>query len=510
MKILDCTLRDGGYYNNWDFSDKHVNTYFSNINKLPIEYIEIGYRSTPQSDYFGKYFYLPDYLLKDIATQASGKKLAIMLNEKNLTPDDINIILPEIKPYVDLVRIAVNPATIDKAVKLAEAIKKLGINISFNLMYMSKYQHDEGLFARISKLDNLLQFVYLVDSYGSMIPDEVSALVQRVKTNCSIEIGFHGHNNMELAFANSLAAMNAGCDIVDSTILGMGRGAGNLKTELMLTYLASIKKVDFDFNVLAKIIENWMPLYEEHQWGTNLPYMVSGAISMPQKDVMEWVTQRFYSYNSIIRALKNQEAGEADNIRLPVFKPNESFENVLIIGGGPSAKEHAVAIKRFVDNQKDICIIHASAKNAGIYQDVDVPQYFCLVGNEGHRLEEVFEDLDNFKGHSILPPFPRKMGTYIPRGIIDKSFELKEISFTSKYKDAHTSLALQTALNLNANTTYVVGYDGYSQKLITPREQALFKENDHIFTSFEMKSKIFSLLPSQYSIPQISIYTLIN
>lgn len=510
MKILDCTLRDGGYYNNWDFSDNLVKSFLTNIAQLPIDYIEVGYRSTPQKPYFGKYFYLPDFVIQDISKIAGNKKLAIMLNEKSMKPEDAKEILPSLKPYVRLIRIAVDPEKFDRAVILAKAIKELGFEISFNLMYMSKYHKNKDFLSKLKGVKDLLSFVYLVDSYGGMIPSDVSELVKQVKYNCSVEIGFHGHNNLELAFANTLAAIDAGCDIVDGTILGMGRGAGNLKTELLLTYLASNKKLHFDFNVLAKIIETWMPLYEEHQWGTNLPYMVSGAISMPQKDVMEWVTQRFYSYNSIIRALKNQEAGEADNIRLPVFKPNESFENVLIIGGGPSAEEHSTVIKRFVEKCTSICIIHASAKNAGIYKDVKVPQYFCLVGNEGHRLEEVFEDLDNFKGHSILPPFPRKMGTYIPRGIIDKSFELKEISFTSKYKDAHTSLALQTALNLNANTTYVVGYDGYSHKLITPREQALFKENDHIFTSFEMKSKIFSLLPSQYSIPQISIYTLIN
>jgi 4-hydroxy 2-oxovalerate aldolase len=509
MKILDCTLRDGGYYNNWDFSDNCIDTYLNNIKKLPINYLEIGYRSNPQKEYFGKYFYLPDFVVERISKKTKGLKLAIMLNEKDIAPPDLDSILSGLAPHVSLIRMAVNPKNISRAIILAKEIKQKGFDVSFNMMYMSKYYNNDLFLNNLTKLNGLAKYIFLVDSYGGMTPDKVEVLIKNVKKYYNNEIGFHGHNNLELAFANALAAIDAGCDVIDSTIMGMGRGAGNLKTELLLTYLASKDIVSFDFNVLAKIIETWLPLYSKYEWGTNLPYMVSGAISMPQKDVMEWVTQRFYSYNSIIRALKNQEAGEVDNIRLPIFKPTKTFDNVLIIGGGSSAEEHATAIKRFIAKQKNICIIHASSKNAALYQSIDVAQYFCLVGNEGHRLEEVFKNFGNFKGQSVLPPFPRKMGTYIPEGIKNSTYELAKISFTDKYVDSHTALALETGKNLKVKTTYLVGYDGYSNNIITRREQALFKENEYNFTKYSENNHLISILPTQYDVNVHSVYNLI-
>jgi 4-hydroxy 2-oxovalerate aldolase len=347
-----------------------------------------------------------------------------------------------------------------------------------------------------------------VDSYGGLLPSQVKEVVEVVKSKCDVTIGYHGHNNLELAFANTLAALDAGCEIVDGTITGMGRGAGNLKTELLLTHLASNGIIDFDFNALSGLVEEWGEMQKNHEWGTNLPYMVSGANSLPQKDVMEWVTQRWYSFNSIIRALHNQKSGEEDNVKLPVFKPKKTFKNVIIIGGGPSAVKHAEAVKQFIKKLDDVCIIHASSKNAKSYEDVHCKQYYCLVGNEGHRLEKVFNDLNHFHGECILPPYPRKMGTYIPEILRDNSFELGEVNFTDKYKDAHTSLALQTAINLRSKTIYLVGYDGYKKEQIDQKEQNLFKENEYVFEKIKNNCILYSVTPSEYDIDVLSIYLL--
>ena len=134
-------------------------------------------------------------------------------------------------------------------------------------------------------------------------------------------------------------------------------------------------------------------------------------------------------------------------------------------------------------------------------------QYYCLVGNEGHRLEKVFNDLNQFHGECILPPYPRKMGTYIPEVLRNNSFELKEVYFTDKYKDAHTALALQTAINLNASSVYMVGYDGYNKSMITSKEQALISENEYLFDLMQKKeATIISILSTNYSLDVDSVY----
>lgn len=510
LEILDCTLRDGGYYTNWDFSKNIVDSYMESMQKLPVDILELGYRSIQQKSYFGKYFYFPDIVVEQIAKQNHFKRLALMFNEKETTPKDLPKMLAGLEGKIDLIRLAVNPANFERAITLAEAIKTKGFNVSFNLMYMSNYYQDNVFFSKLELINGLVEYLNVVDSYGGMLPNQVKELVRNVKMSCTEKVGFHGHDNLELAFANTLAAIDAGCDIVDATILGMGRGAGNLKTELLLTHLISKGEVDFDFNLLSGLVETWTPLREEHQWGTNLPYMVSGANSLPQKDVMEWVTQRYYSFNSIIRALNNQKRGEQDNFRLPIFKPTDSYKNVIIIGGGPNAANHADAIKVFVDKLDDACVVHASSKNAKSYEDVKCKQFYCLVGNEGRRLESVFNDLNFFAGQCILPPFPRKMGTYLPDTIKDKSFELSEVNFTDKFMDAHTSLALQTALDLNAESIYIVGYDGYNSQLITAKERNLISENEYIFKKAIEKVNIVSMTSTNYSLRTESVYSIIS
>ena len=509
FELLDCTLRDGGYYTNWDFEDQLIEKYMAVMQQLPIDILEIGYRSTPQKQYMGKYFYFPDFAIEKIASLNTHKRLALMFNEKNTRPEHLDKMLQGLNGKIDLIRLAVNPENFDRAVELGEAIKKRGFNITFNVMYMSRFYKDQKFLEKLGRLNGLVSYLNLVDSYGGMLPDDVKTLVVNAKEYCKEAVGFHGHDNLELAFASTLAAIDAGCNIVDGTIMGMGRGAGNLKTELLLTHLISKGLVNFNFNLLSSLVEAWTPLHEEYQWGTNLPYMVSGANSLPQADVMEWVTQRFYSFNSIIRALHNQKTGDPDNVKLPVFNPEVSFKNVIIIGGGPNAMLHAEAVKRFIDSMSEVCIVHASSKNAKYYENTNVPQYFCLVGNEGHRLEDVFDNLENFGGQCVLPPYPRKMGTYIPEMAKKVSFELKEVSFTDKYMDAHTSLALQTSLVLNSKNVYLAGYDGYSNEMITSKEQGLISENEYLFSRFEKLVSFSSILTTNYPLDVQSVYSLI-
>ena len=108
MKILDCTLRDGGYYTNWDFNSTIVDSYIKAMNILPIDYLEIGYRNNPSKEYLGKFGYTPVSVLKHIRKICS-KKLAVMINEKNTTPEDLDYLLSPIQEFINMIRIAIDP-----------------------------------------------------------------------------------------------------------------------------------------------------------------------------------------------------------------------------------------------------------------------------------------------------------------------------------------------------------------------------------------------------------------
>lgn len=509
MKILDCTLRDGGYYTSWDFNEKLTDIYFESCNSLPVDYLEIGYRNNPMKHYLGQYFYCPVYLLKEIR-EKSQKKLVIILDEKNVSVANVESLLLPCVGLIDMVRIAIDPSSFSRALILAEEIKKLGFEIGFNVMYMSKWKENNSFLDEIKYVGDVADYFYMVDSYGGVYPSDVKDTIDMVRERTDCKLGFHGHNNLELALINSLTAIDCGAEMIDATITGMGRGAGNVKTELLLTALNAKMQLSVDFDALSNVTDSFEKLQYQHGWGTNLPYMVSGANSLPQNNVMDWVTKRTFSFNSIIRALQNQKLKIDDNKKLPVFSPAKRYTKVLIIGGGTNAVHHSKAIKQFLKDQTDICLIHASSKNANYYQDIDVEQFFCLVGNEGHRMEKVLNDLKGFTGKCILPPFPRLMGTYIPPAFIDKSYELDRIDFFDMYKDSHTALALQTALDLGAKEIIIAGYDGYLEGDITQQERLLTDANETLFNLFNVANGniAYSITPTNYkSLPVVSIYS---
>lgn len=503
MKILDCTLRDGGYYTNWDFDKSQVDQYILALNDLPIDYIEVGYRSPLQKKYVGKYFYLPLYELEDLRSK-SNKKLVIILNEKDVRIKHLEELLSPIKGLVDMVRMAIDPDNIERAIELSREIKKYGFEIGFNVMYMSKWKENKTFLNSLDKVDEVADCFYMVDSYGGVFPEDVKEIINIIREKVSSPLGFHGHDNLQMALANTLTAIEMGVEYIDGTILGMGRGAGNLKTELLLTVLNKRNNLDVNFNALEKAVSAINPLLKKYEWGTNLPYMISGSNSLPQKDVMGWVTTRYYSLNSIVRALDNQKNKLEDNKKYPVCKL-KTIDKVLIIGGGPSVGQNIDGLEKFLKNNPEIAIIHSSSKNASYFRHLSNRQYFCLVGNEGRRMETVLENLSEFNGICVLPPYPRKMGTYVPMAVDAKTYELETIDFGSKYKDAHTMLAMQIAKDLNASTVLLAGYDGYNSfGNISNKELSLIKENEYIFNiASEVFEEFTSLTQTNYPVESI-------
>jgi 4-hydroxy 2-oxovalerate aldolase len=500
MKILDCTLRDGGYYTNWDFENRIVSNYIESFNHLPVEYIEIGYRSKAMQGYLGEYFYCPVHVVEEIFNN-TNKKLVVIINEKDVAAEDASELLHPIKPFVKMVRLAVDPENFERALVLGESVKKLGFELAFNVMYMSNWKSYPSLMDNLSKLEGLADYLYMVDSFGGVFPEDVRNIIKEIRLRTKIPLGFHGHNNLELALINSLVAVENGVEMIDATITGMGRGAGNLKMELLLSVLNAKGLVDFDYNYLSKLTDDFAKLQTHYGWGTNLPYMVSGANSLPQKQVMEWVGKRFYSFNSILRALSNQSKGLKDNRQLPQvdFGSSIKYTGAVIIGGGNSVVLHAKSLSAFLRSRPDIALIHSSSRNAMIFKGLPNDQYFCLVGNEGHRLEEVFGDSGTINGKCILPPYPRKMGTYIPDSVINKSYELQNINFTDKLKDTHTALALQTAVEFGISKVFVVGYDGYYGASMGQKEQEFFQENEYLFDKVgQVGIDCISLTPTKY------------
>ena len=477
--------------------------YILAMNQLPIDYLEVGYRNNPSKEYLGKFGYTPVPVLRHLR-KSSTKKLAVMLNEKSTNPKDLPRLLDPIKGLTDMIRIAIDPKNFDRAVVLAKAVKEKGFEVGFNVMYMSKWQTEyDGFLDKLPMINGIADLFCMVDSFGGITPEELKTIYQEVRGKTTCPMGFHGHNNLQFGLVNTLTAINLGIDYVDATILGMGRGAGNLNMELLLTYLNASHGLKVDFNVLGDVIAAFTPLYEKYHWGTNLPYMLAGANRIPQKEVMDLVTNRVYSFDSIVRGLQNRKDNVKDNAQYPKLSPKK-YENVIIIGGGNTPLEHMEGIKAFIHTLDSVVLVFATARHAGHFLDLEVPQYYCLIGREAKRLKSNVS-AEQFRGTCILPPYPRKLGTDVPDFAELTTYEIDSIDFTENYQDSCTTLAIQTALNMSSENVYVVGYDGYPGSVLSEKEVALTNENMTLFRDYERArgGKMVSLTPSLY--PELEV-----
>lgn len=522
--LLDCTLRDGGYYTNWDFSNSLVQNYIRTMADLPIDYIEIGYRNPTQSGYQGEYYYLPNSSLMSLyQIVKGGPKLAIMLDAKNCNPGDVPNLLNDCRDIVKLVRMAVNPAKIEDGIALAKAVKQCGFEVALNLMYLSKAGDDYSFLSRFEDLENVVDYLYLVDSYGACYPKQVREAVKFAVDNLPQKIGFHGHDNISLAFANVLAAIEAGVDIIDATVLGMGRGAGNLRTELIIAYLAQVFDKPIDLSSLADLLETFQTMKNHYGWGSELPYIVSGLADLPQKDVMEWLGKKRYSTSTVVQALQGKQQNIFPNQTYPKLSDSatnldlQNFKTCVIVGGGSTAVEHSNAISEFVSKQQGL-LIHSSLKNAEVYAKAKIPQILCLPGREAEKLKRLSaEDLHNqFKGY-VLSSSPR-MTSVVPRELSEKTFEVEPITqirdnsqIALMQQDSPLGIGLSIAQALNIESAYLCGFDGYPGGNEVEQELAMEVQDIlEYFTTSNINIRVRSLTPTRYDLQQHSVYALLR
>lgn len=505
--LLDCTLRDGGYYTNWDFPDTIIKDYLEAMNKLPIDYVELGYRSNKNSGYAGAFFYLPQSLI-NICRDICTKKLAIILNEKAVSVDEVKKLLEPCKNVISMVRLAVAPENTYRAIGLARKVRELGFEVGFNVMYASKWEDEFYTKNVIKELNSVANYFYIVDSYGGLFPEDVEQIISKLKQSLTIPIGFHGHNNLEMALINSLTALQAGATIIDATVSGMGRGAGNCKTELLLTLLNKKKDLEVDFDVLHEVTQSFLELHDIYKWGTNLPYMVSGAFSVPQNEVINKVNKRFFSLTSMVNEVSRNNNPESQQ-ELKEFKPAEVAKTALIIGGGKTPGKYAEVLLEFLKENSDILLIFSSSKNVAVFSGLSNMQIHCLSGREGKRLEKNLEKASLQQRKFVTPPSEVSKNNYIIPGTFDNVFQVKSFTKVSEVKESSTALAVEIALRFSPEQIFLAGYDGYEES-VTQQELELFQENQRIFDILRSENIApVSLTPTRYAVATTSIYSLI-
>lgn len=290
IKVLDCTVRDGGLMNKWQFEDGFVKAVYDACIESGIDYMEIGYKSSETAfcrKEVGAWRFCDE---KDIINiigdnKGTGLKLSAMADIGRIEYEDI----PEKQDSVlDMIRVACYIHQVDKAIALAEHCMNKGYEATINLMAVSKaidIDLDEAL-ADIAR--SKVPVFYLVDSYGSMYCEQIEFLVDKYqKALPDKTIGIHAHNNMQLAMSNTITGIIKNCNMLDATFLGIGRGAGNCPMEILLSFLKNPK---FDLNPVYKLIQDYMlPLQEKIKWGYHIPYLITGNMNEHPRSAMKWL-----------------------------------------------------------------------------------------------------------------------------------------------------------------------------------------------------------------------------
>lgn len=287
IRVLDCTIRDGGLINNHDFDIKFVRQVYKAMAQSGVDYIELGYKNSKElfsTKEYGLWKFCDDEHIKQVIDGVeSNTKVSIMVDVGRVNIDEIK---PKADSPVDMIRTATYVKDIDKAIFMANNFDEKGYETTINIMAISKDQGPE-LTEALHQIESecKVQVVYIVDSFGNLYQETVESLVKRFKDILKTkEVGFHGHNHMQLAFGNTIEAIIHGANYLDATVYGIGRAAGNCPLELLIGFLKNPK---FDIRpILDLISEEFIPLRNKIEWGYIIPYAISGMMNEHPKAAM--------------------------------------------------------------------------------------------------------------------------------------------------------------------------------------------------------------------------------
>ena len=479
--IIDCTLRDGGYYNNWNFSNKLINKYLTTLSKTEINYVEIGFLTIPSDKKMGitancneKFFNLIK-IPKNI-------NIGIMINatdflKNELSDKEIFKILKRIpKSKVKFIRIACHFKHLFKIVKYFEFLKKLGFKLFLNIMQISDIS-DSDIKKVCLDYHKLANVIYFADSFGSLNKNQLKIIIDKFKKNTNLEFGIHAHDNMNKAFSNTIFAYKNNVNWLDSTMFGMGRGPGNTKTEELTKFFFGAKNQStIEINKLVPIFKSLKKIYN---WGTNKFYWLAGKHKIHPTYIQMLLSDNRYNqldFNKIILNLKKLNVSKYNPntlflamnffkndklIKLGIKNQIKLKKNLVIFGNGKTLKNKNFIKKKLHFNTTKILINRSKFISE---KEVDLISY-C------HPLR-LMADLKYIKKSSkkILMPYeniPKSLQNIIKKNnIINFNLQLG-----SEIKLNKNRLVLPKPLSLpycicylifrGYKKIYLAGFDGY-------------------------------------------------
>lgn len=306
IKVLDCTIRDGGLCNNFEFTDEFVRELYKTNVKSGVDYMEFGYKASRalfNEEEYGKWKFCKEEDIRAIVgDNISDMKISVMADVGRC--DYKTDFLPKEESVIDMIRVACYIHQIPAAMEMIEHFHQLGYETTCNIMAISQAHADQIDNALAMLAESNVDVIYLVDSYGSLYPENAGDLIKKylkAVEDTNKKIGFHAHNNQNLAFANTIETLSYGVSYLDATALGMGRGAGNCAIELLLGFLKNPK---YSLYSLLTFIEKYMvPLKKDVVWGFDLQYMFTGQLNRHPREAIAFTDEHRTDYCEFYKGL---------------------------------------------------------------------------------------------------------------------------------------------------------------------------------------------------------------
>lgn len=533
FSILDCTLRDGGYYNNWDFEPEVVEAYLSSVAAAQIDFVELGLRGFPKPGFLGAFAYTTEEFLNTM-NLPEGPTYGVMVDAKTILESGKSIeeaihtlFVPSSKSKIKLVRVAAHFDEVEYSAPIVEHLKKLGYIVGFNLMQAGG-KSDELISDKAMQAKSWfgLDVLYFADSLGNMDSNEVERIVNALRVHWDGPLGIHTHNNMGKGLDNTLSAKEAGVTWLDTTITGMGRGAGNTQTENLLAYLDKTGSKYFPKPIYELVIRHFELMQKRYGWGSNLLYFLGAQNDVHPTYIQNLLSNTHYGTDEIIGAIDylSKLEGTASyngsvldtalnfsDIQNEISGSNDvqglfDDKNVLIIANAPSTEKYAAAIEMYINKVQPVVI----SINASAHIKSELVDYYVVSHNSKFLSEsKYYKELDK----PIILPKCRFTDSELSElegvHLIDYGLEVVKNTFSPRCSyvispyDITTAYVLGVLLESNVNSISVVGFDGYTQGDIRQQEMV---DILNLYNSYKNSIGITSLTPTSYPIAKGSIY----
>jgi 4-hydroxy 2-oxovalerate aldolase len=533
MKVLDCTLRDGGYYNNWDFCKNVVHEYLDGMAKAKIDIVELGLRNFPKSEFLGAFAYTTEDFLNNLDLPV-GPVYGVMVDAKTILQSDLSIedaidalFCPASQSKVDLVRVAAHFKEVEKSGPIIKHLKSLGYIVGYNLMQAGG-KPDEVISqkAKMAKDWGELDVLYFADSLGNMDGAEVERIVSALRQHWDGELGIHTHNNMSKGLDNTLTAKKSGVSWLDATVTGMGRGAGNTQTENLLAVVAGDNSQYVPEPVFELVIRFFEPMQKKFGWGSNLLYFLGAQNDVHPTFIQNLLSSSHYGTDEIVGAINylskldgtTTYSGDILSTALSFSSSNSKvsgskelnaiFANreVLLVANGPSCEKYARDIEFYIKKNKPV-VLSLNINNCLSEDLID----FYVISHNSKFLSE-FDEYKALKKPIILPKH-RFSGEELEKlsgiEILDFGIEVAKDTFEVKEEyavipyDITAAYALAVISVAKAAQLKLIGFDGYNIGDVRQKEMVEILS----FYANSMERLVpLSLTPTSYNVDKGSVY----